>query len=387
MLMTPLTLEQHIGGPGPKRILALDGGGVRGILTLGFLQKIEALLRTRHGGDPDFRLCHYFDLIGGTSTGAIIAAGLATGMSVAELLTLYRGLARLIFEPAWYRPGIIGAKFPSEPLRQALEKQFRDIRLGGSEVLTGLMIMAKRLDTGSPWVLHNNPKSKYYNTRPGSTAFPNKNYRLRRVVRASTAAPHYFEPERIKVTDDLTGAFVDGGISPHNNPALQLFMLATLEGYQWKWKTGADDLLIVSAGTGEAVTRLDTDKVMSYPAADLARRALLSLMDDCSALDQIMLQWMSRSPTKSKIDSEIGDLANDKLGGLEFLTYLRYDVKFEERWIHDVLGETITAAALAELGDMDKPENLAELERIGVLAAAKQISDDHFPAAFDLKNL
>ena len=54
--------------------LPVDGGGLRGILALGLLAEIEALLRQRHGGSPYFRLCHYFDLIAGTSTGAIIAA-------------------------------------------------------------------------------------------------------------------------------------------------------------------------------------------------------------------------------------------------------------------------------------------------------------------------
>ena len=70
---------------GPKRILALDGGGLRGVLTLGMLREIETLLRARHGDDPDFRLCDYFDLIAGTSTGAIIAAALSLGMSVDEV--------------------------------------------------------------------------------------------------------------------------------------------------------------------------------------------------------------------------------------------------------------------------------------------------------------
>ena len=71
--------DQHLANDGrPKRILALDGGGLRGILTLGLLQKIEDTLRERHASQ-DFRLCHYFDLIAGTSTGAIIAATLALG--------------------------------------------------------------------------------------------------------------------------------------------------------------------------------------------------------------------------------------------------------------------------------------------------------------------
>jgi len=69
-----LDRDEHFLADGrPKRILALDGGGLRGILTVGILAKLEELLRDRHGGSPDFRLCHYFDLIAGTSTGAIIA--------------------------------------------------------------------------------------------------------------------------------------------------------------------------------------------------------------------------------------------------------------------------------------------------------------------------
>ena len=66
-----MSLLQRLRAPGPKRILALDGGGIRGALTLGYLKRIEAILRTRHNR-PDLRLCDYFDLVGGTSTGAIM---------------------------------------------------------------------------------------------------------------------------------------------------------------------------------------------------------------------------------------------------------------------------------------------------------------------------
>ena len=59
------TLDEHFFDIGPKRILTLDGGGIRGALTLGFLKRIEDILRRRVGDDPDFRLCDYFDLIGG----------------------------------------------------------------------------------------------------------------------------------------------------------------------------------------------------------------------------------------------------------------------------------------------------------------------------------
>src|SRR3954449_8490215 len=81
-MQMPPTKQQHLDRTtAPKRILSLDGGGIRGILTLEYLDAIEGMLKNRSGRE-DFLLCDYFDLIGGTSTGSIIAAGLACGMSV-----------------------------------------------------------------------------------------------------------------------------------------------------------------------------------------------------------------------------------------------------------------------------------------------------------------
>src|SRR6266849_9732039 len=98
------TRDQHFQLDGaPKRILALDGGGLRGILTVGFLARTEALLRDRHGAGDGFRLCHSFDLIAGTSTGAIIAAALAAGMTVDEVIGHYRRLGREVFSKDWFR--------------------------------------------------------------------------------------------------------------------------------------------------------------------------------------------------------------------------------------------------------------------------------------------
>ena len=89
------TLRARIRSGGPKRILSLDGGGIRGLITLGYLERIEAVLKANYAElglyqkparPEDFRLRDYFDMIGGTSTGAIIASGLAIGMSVSELI-------------------------------------------------------------------------------------------------------------------------------------------------------------------------------------------------------------------------------------------------------------------------------------------------------------
>jgi patatin-like phospholipase/acyl hydrolase len=64
----------------------------------------------RHAKDPGFRLCHYFDLIAGTSTGAIIAAALALGMTVAEVIGHYQKLGREVFLKGWLRKGIVRAR-------------------------------------------------------------------------------------------------------------------------------------------------------------------------------------------------------------------------------------------------------------------------------------
>ena len=119
-------LYRRLTSPGPKRILALDGGGVRGMLSLGLLARMEALLRTRHD-NPQLRLADYFDLIGGTSTGALIAAGLALGMEVQEIQVLYRQLAEDVFgHKSGWGAGVTHSKYdaasPRGPLATGLRR-------------------------------------------------------------------------------------------------------------------------------------------------------------------------------------------------------------------------------------------------------------------------
>jgi patatin-like phospholipase/acyl hydrolase len=104
-------------------MLAL-GGGLRGILTLGILQKMEDILRERHGNSDDFRLCHYFDLIAGTSTGAIIAATLTKGWAVEELRKKYMKLGERVFEKSLFRKGFFRAKYHEEKLVKELKEVY-----------------------------------------------------------------------------------------------------------------------------------------------------------------------------------------------------------------------------------------------------------------------
>jgi patatin-like phospholipase/acyl hydrolase len=78
-------LIARMKSPGPKRILALDGGGIRGMMTVEVLAEIEALLRRKLARGAEFVLADCFDFVAGTSTGAIIAACVSTGMKVSDI--------------------------------------------------------------------------------------------------------------------------------------------------------------------------------------------------------------------------------------------------------------------------------------------------------------
>jgi len=128
--------------PGPKKLLALDGGGIRGVLSLGILEQVESKLR-HWAGRPDLVLADYFDYfdyIGGTSTGAIIASGLALGMPVAEVLELYRTMSSAVFKFSWLSP--FASLHPAGPLRKQLDTTLGPaIRLGDPALKSLLLLV------------------------------------------------------------------------------------------------------------------------------------------------------------------------------------------------------------------------------------------------------
>lgn len=385
--MTRRTFEEHLDpNITPKRILALDGGGLRGVLTVAFLQKIEDILRAQAGGDAEFRLSDYYDLIGGTSTGSIIAAGLSLGMSVKEIRDHYFELGKKVFKPGLLSLGVLTQKYDANKVAAALQDVFGDATLGSGKFRTGLLVMSKRLDSGSPWPLTNNPNSRYYNSGREKATVPNKDYPLWSVVRASTAAPTYFEPESIfiKAQDAasglpaMQGEFVDGGVSTANNPSLQLVLTATVKGYGFGWQMGHDTLAVTSVGTGRANPALGLSSGADTIAALHAVKALKSVLDDCGDLVETLMQWMSNSPTARIIDRELGTLEGSYAGAGPCLSYQRYNVNFEQQWFNDHLGMTCSKEQLDDLARMDKPDNMQQLEDIGVQAAERFVLAEHF---------
>jgi predicted acylesterase/phospholipase RssA len=378
--------DEHLQNDGsPKRILALDGGGLRGIVTLGFLEEIEQILRDRHGGGDGFRLSHYFDLIAGNSTGSIIAAALAQGWSTQQIVEKYMSLGKAVFEKSLLRHGLLRAKYDEGKLIDELQEVYgADTTLGSDKLQTGLLVMTKRLDTGSPWPISNNPRGKYFNTRPKGV-IGNGDYPLWQVVRASTAAPSYFEPEPITIAEmpghpPTEGEFVDGGVSPFNNPALQTFMYATLDGYRVGWPMGADKILLVSVGTGAADPNVKPSSITAVHALN----ALLSLMNDCASLQETILQWMSTSSTTRTIDRELGDLRQDLVGQAPLLSYLRYNVDLGKERVQELDPALIDEELIASLSSMDAPENMEVLHKLALTAAERGVSAGDFESNFDL---
>ena len=379
------TRDQHLAPDGPKRILALDGGGLRGILSLALLQKIEELLRDKHGGRPDFRLAHYFDLIAGTSTGAIIAATLALGWTVEEIRAKYMALGNSVFRKSRLRNGLLRAKYDEAKLEEELKKVYgAKTMLGDAALLTGLLIMTKRIDTGSPWPISNNPAGRYFNARENGV-IGNAEYPLWKVVRASTAAPAFFDPESITIAratgkKAVSGQFIDGGVSPFNNPALMAVIFATTGGFNVNWATGPENLLVVSVGTGAADPRVTHARLAAKQAID----ALLSLMNDAATLQETVLQWLSDSPTARSIDRELGDMRGKPAGGSPLLSYLRYNVDLRTEEVKKLDPGLENDELIESLSAMDAPENMETLYRLGRAAAVRDIAAEHFPTTFDL---
>ncbi len=375
--MAKTSLLERLKSPGPKRILALDGGGIRGVLTLGYLEKLEAILRKRHG-NPDMLLCEYFDFIGGTSTGSIIAAGLSIGLSTAAIKEKYFELGSVIFGKKKNLFNYLSSaeKYDTRPLDNALKHQFGDITIGDQKLIkSGLCIVTKRADTLSTWPIINHPEGKFYQA--------NKNYPLWQVVRASAAAPTYFMPVQLKVGEDAKGVFIDGGISLFNNPALQMLLISTLRGFPFHWPMGPENLLVVSVGTGRPSLRYTLKELKNMNLLNWASMIPEQFMNDANYFNQLIMQILSDSPTAKKINEEVGSLKYDSLNGAHALSYLRYDLNLDRNHLK-AIGFDYSDKRIRELGAMDDHRNIDELAKIGQVAAEKNMKNSHFPDYFDI---
>jgi uncharacterized protein len=372
----------------PRKLLALDGGGIRGVMTLSILKAIE----TQLGGRP---LAEYFDYIAGTSTGAIIAAGLARGMSVDELITFYRDAGPEMFQRTRFLARL-NSLYKGGPLQQKLHDVFgagTDLR--PEHLRTLLLVVTRNVTTDSPWPISSNPEGRYnVRTRKDS----NLRIPLWQLVRASTAAPIFFPPEVIEVDPDdpkKTFVFVDGGVTPHNNPAFLLYRFATDPAYRLNWPKGERQLLLISVGTGggatEGVTADDPESNLLSTGLGIPTALMYaSLVDqdvNCRVvgrctygdlLDRELLDMVPRQPPDDgTLDERLSrppiPLSTDL--GRSFL-YARYNVDLSARGL-DALGFGHLDAATMRKLDRATSEHIDQLLEVGAAAAA-QVKLDHF---------
>jgi hypothetical protein len=371
--------DSHLFAAGPKRILALDGGGVRGIVALAFLKRIERTLEAEAG--RFVRLCDHFDLIGGTSTGAIIAVALALGHNVDQIRDFYMRLAPRVFRPPWLRLPGWKAIFDARALASELQGVIGDRRLDTLDLKCGVGVMLKRIDTASAWILTNNPRSAFWETPPDHSFIGNRNYLLAQIVRASTAAPHYFDPQEIEiVAGEPPGLFVDGGLTPHNNPSLALFLSACVPGYGLAWEAKPEKLTIVSIGAGTFRDRIASRALSKGPSAKLALRAMIQQIGDNQQLILMLMSLLGESPTPWPINSEIGDLGAAPAPRGPLFRFLRYDMKLEAQWFSAKLGETLTEKQIAQMRRLDDTGSMPLLEALATKAAQVQVRREDWSA-------
>lgn len=376
-------LAERYRTPGPRRILALDGGGIRGVITLGVLAALEQQLRERRG-DPDYRLCEFFDLIGGTSTGAIIATGLARGMSVAEIADFYERFGSVAFERKvlWQR---WRALYGDGALVGLLKRTFgpaTDLRPEHLRCL--LTVVTRNATTDSAWPISSNPAAKYND--PGR---PDCNLRipLWRLVRASTAAPVYFPPEVVPwhPTDPAKSfVFVDGGTTAYNNPAFLLFRMATEPAYRLGWEKGEQRLLIVSVGTGSAPVLGHSAEDPSSNVVEAALNTLSALMSQTAVDQDVNCRVIGRCSYGGVLDREVHDLipADPQVPD----TPLRLDVDTGKAFLYVRYTADLTDAGLKELGvagldphrlrKLDQVDDIGDLRTVGE-ALGERVSLDH----------
>ena len=358
-----------------KTIFSFDGGGVRGAITVAFLERIEQVLQEVSGR----ALVKNVNLAGGTSTGAIIAAAVSLGYSAQDVRRFYFDLAPKVFQRSRSRIPGIQSRFKAKLLKNEIVELCGERTLGSPDLQTGFALALKRMDTGSPWILSNNPNNLFWNDPVDGSYLGNRHYRLADVLRASTAAPHYFEPERIKIMEGQPpGLFVDGGVSPYNNPALGLLQMVTIPSVGYGWETGIDKLRIVSIGTGSFRDLMDPASARRLPAAGLAVKALTGLINNNSTQVLALMQMLGETPTRWTINSEIGDLSGVLLAKEPLFHFLRYDVRLEKDWLRQELDIDISDSELTHLRLMDQPKTIPRLYEIATLAAKIQVKKEHF---------
>ena len=388
-----------------KRILALDGGGIRGVFTLEVLVKMEEVLREYYAKqDPEkaktFVLRDHFDFLAGTSTGAIIATCICWGMPVAEIKKLYLEEGRKMFEKvSWRTPTEkLASLYDPKPLTKFLKKIFVEqdpatgkmvpatlasplLRNGEKNNL--LMVVVRNHTTGSAWPLTNNPHAIFNDP---TRADDNRLIPLWQLVRASTAAPVFFPPETVML-GGTECVFVDGSITPYSNPALIAALTAILPGYRINWEAGPENIRLVSVGTiafssevplGDPKLRLG---VLATKIPTAVMQTLGALMQSIGWQQDFLCRCLgdcifAEKPAGENLDIEVGNLlagglASTLPSGRSWFSYVRYNRTFRKKEMIQILENN------PDLKRIDAVDAIPRLSDIGMQYAEENVKIEH----------
>jgi uncharacterized protein len=272
------------------RVLAIDGGGIRGVIPATVLAEMENRTHAR--------IAELFDLIAGTSTGGILALGLVKPSaedegrpeySAADLAGLYeKEGARIFPRSPFVEIGLAGwpdveppkKQYEAKGLESVLEDYFGNVRL--SQAVTETLVTSYELETREPWFF----------ARHKALVDPAYDFPMRFVARATSAAPTYFEPEELS-TMTPHGGLVDGGVYA-NNPAMCAYV-ETKELYP-----DADEVLVVSLGTGQHTRPIRYAEAKDWGLAHWAKPILDMVFDGVSDTVDHQMRILCR-------DSDEGD--------------------------------------------------------------------------------
>jgi patatin-like phospholipase/acyl hydrolase len=383
-----MTVHERIAAPGPKKILACDGGGILGLMSTEILARLEADLR-RASGNPDLVLADFFDFVCGTSTGAIIATCIAAGMSMDRMRDFYVKSGRQMFDRASLFKRL-RYSYNDEPLARKLREELnaalgygandKPATLGDPNLRTLLMMVMRNHTTDSPWPVSNNPLAKY-NQRDRADC--NLDLPLWQLVRASTAAPTFFPPEVVTFAEgtdrEYSFIFVDGGVTTYNNPAFLAFQMATATPYRVSWATGVHRLLIVSVGTGSAPKAMPQLEVDDMSLIHHAKNVPSALMNAASAGWDMACRMLGECRFGLPIDREVGDMVTGPGGptnwtGGKLFSYVRYDPDVSQAGLRALGLGDIDAA---DLQVMDSVAHIAEIQRVGQAYAERYVDIRH----------
>lgn len=305
------------------KILSLDGGGIRGVISARILQEVEKQIREHKG----LALHEYFDMIAGTSTGSILTAGIATQKNADQLLDLYQRNAQTIFP---YKEKILAeifqqlinafvpAKYSHDGITQVLREELGEVKIGEVQKPIVLILAYDMRYRNTTFFTNCHPDigARWYDDTP-----------LWEICTSSSSAPTFFPPYELKPYDQekfgkWSFPHIDGGVSA-NNPSLpaiaQVMKISRAKNVSQETKQNYklenlrfEDISILSIGTGRSGEPYEFEQIKGWKALDWAQRVVDVFMEPTSEIDTTICQQI--------------------MGGVESKRYLRLDFDLNDRF-------------------------------------------------------